>query len=652
MKNLKINEEKLDELSNASIKERKQLTGYASIDTPWMKWYNESLKGADFEHTNCYDYFFEVTKEFNWPLWEYYGRKYTAKDIKRETDKTIQRLTAMGIKEGDTVSFVFLNVPETLFFYLALSKMGAITNLIKFDEPAERIKFMADLAKSKYLFATEVPFIIDNVAKSLELGCGVEKVISVPLTEAMPKVAVLNMLLEQSKNNILTGKSSANILKEMTNVYKETSKMQADLKQKILSNPHFMTYDDWKKQYKGHEMNVITGGADNVAVIVYTGGTTGSPKGVELTNDNLNSSSHAFTRSDMDFDPKRTSMSILPPSIAYYFNATYQLMCCGVSVNLISNFTVPEYPKLIAKHKPNIFMAGPILLKEIVKADIMDDVSFMIAPISGGDKLEVQTEAAFNHYLKEHNGDTIVRQGYGSSECTAAATYINRHAAKSDCLGSIGIPLIDMTVAIFDYVPYDEFDMNTLEEKKYGEIGEICITGPTLMKGYRDNLEATNQTLRMHKDGKVWLHTDDLGFIDEDGRVYHRGRAKRMLTRSGGKVWLSPIEDEISKHPMVDACCCVKLVDEVESEVPVAHIVLKDDASFEEVVNELDEMVSKNQPAGYVPKYYVKRDELPVTEVNKKINFRELEKENIFDTDNYSVNGKLIIKKSKVKVLK
>ena len=128
MKDLRINEEKLDELSNASIKERKQLTGYASIDTPWMKWYNESLKGADFEHTNCYDYFFEVTKKFNWPLWEYYGRKYTAKDIKRETDKTIQRLTAMGIKEGDTVSFVFLNVPETLFFYLALSKMGAITS--------------------------------------------------------------------------------------------------------------------------------------------------------------------------------------------------------------------------------------------------------------------------------------------------------------------------------------------------------------------------------------------------------------------------------------------------------------------------------------------------------------------------------------------
>ncbi len=651
MENFKINEEKLEELDNTSIS-KKQLTGYATIDTPWMKWYNESVKDVDFKHTNCYDYFFEVTKEFNWPLWEYYGRKYTAKDIKKETDKIIKKLTAMGIKEGDTVSFVFLNVPETLFFHLALSKMGAITNLIKFDEPAERIKFMCDLAKSKYLFATEVPPIIDNVLEALDLGCGVEQVVSVPLTEAMPKVAVLNMLHEQSKNNILEGKSTANILVEMSNQYKRTLEMQKKLQSKILTNPRFMTYDDWKKKYNGNNMNVITGGADNVSVIVYTGGTTGSPKGVELTNDNLNASSHAFTRSDMDFDPKRTSMSILPPSIAYYFNATYQLMCCGVSVNLISNFTVPEYPKLIAKHKPNIFMAGPILLKEIVKADIMDDVSFMIAPISGGDKLEVPLEEAFNNYLKEHNGDTIVRQGYGSSECTAAATYINRHAAKSDCLGSIGIPLIDMTVAIFDYIPYDQFDMNDLEEKKYGEIGEICITGPTVMKGYRDNPEATNQVLRMHKDGKVWLHTDDLGFMDEDGRVYHRGRAKRMLTRAGAKVWLSPIEDEISKHPMVDACCCVKLADEVESEVPVAHIVLKDGASFEEVANELDSMVSKNNPEVYVPKYYVKRDELPVTEVNKKVNFRALESEDIFDTKDYSVNGKLITKKNKVKVMK
>ncbi len=651
MENFKINEKKLEELDNTSIS-KKQLTGYASIDTPWMKWYNESLKDVDFKHTNCYDYFFEVTKEFNWPLWEYYGRKYTVKDIKKETDKIIKKLTAMGIKEGDTVSFIFLNVPETLFFHLALSKMGAITNLIKFDEPAERIKFMCDLAKSRYLFATEIPPIIDNVLEALDLGCGVDQVISVPLTEAMPKVAVLNMLHEQSKNNILEGKSTANILVEMSNQYKRTLEMQKKLQSKILTNPRFMTYDDWKKKYNGNDMNVITGGADNVSVIVYTGGTTGSPKGVELTNDNLNASSHAFTRSDMDFDPKRTSMSILPPSIAYYFNATYQLMCCGVSVNLISNFTVPEYPKLIAKHKPNIFMAGPILLKEIAKADIMDDVSFMIAPISGGDKLEVSLEEAFNNYLKEHNGDTIVRQGYGSSECTAAATYINRHAAKSDCLGSIGIPLIDMTVAIFDYIPYDEFDMNNLEEKKYGEIGEICITGPTVMKGYRDNPEATNQVLRTHKDGKVWLHTDDLGFMDEDGRVYHRGRAKRMLTRSGSKVWLSPIEDEISKHPMVDACCCVKLADEEESEVPVAHIVLKDGASFEEVANELDTMVSKNNPEVYVPKYYVKRDELPVTEVNKKVNFRALESEDIFDTKDYSVNGKLITKKNKVKVMK
>ena len=126
----------------------KELTGYASVDKPWMKWYDEPVLPLT-TGVNAYDYFLYATEDFSFPLLEYYGKKYTRKDIKKEVEDKIKRLTEMGIKEGDMVSFVFLNVPEAIFFWFALSKMGAVANLIKFDESPERIKYMCELANSK-----------------------------------------------------------------------------------------------------------------------------------------------------------------------------------------------------------------------------------------------------------------------------------------------------------------------------------------------------------------------------------------------------------------------------------------------------------------------------------------------------------------------
>ncbi len=648
MENLKLVDKNL-KILNDDVKVS-SLTGYASIDKPQKKWYKwEEYKDLEPNYTNIYDYFFEVAKDYDWPLLEYYGRKYTLNDIKEEVDDKIKKLTAMGIKPNDTVSFIFLDVPEAIFFGLALAKMGAISNSMKFDESPENIAYKTRLADSKYTFIQEVPFIVDNVIKSLEIGNPSREIITVPVTEEMPKVAVLNMLYEESKNNGLKDKSPFKTLREMQKVFAQTLAEKKGLKERLAVRPNFISYSEWKKKYKGDAMDTITGGALNTCYIIYTGGTTGTSKGVELTNKNLIASAHSFLHSDMDFDKGKTSMNILPPSISYYFNATYNLLCSGVKVNLISKFTPSEYPSLIKKNRPNIFMAGPILLKEIVKADILDDTSFMTVPISGGDKLDLVEEREFNDYVKAHGGDAIVRQGYGMTECSAAATYINR---KASLLGSIGIPLMYVDVAIFDYVEYKDFDASKLEEKKYHEVGEICISGPTIMKGYRKDSEATNQVLRLHKDGKIWLHTEDLGYMDEEGRVFHCGRAKRMLTRSGEKVWPSSIENTVKMDQNVADCCCVKLKDEVEREVPVCHIILKDNVdNKEEVIENLDKKIEMALGTICVPKYYVITDNIPITPANNKVDFMKLENTDILDTNNYSINGKIITEKVKRKVL-
>lgn len=641
MKNLKVKDENIGKLEGqVRVKKEgnKELTGYATVDKPWMKWY-EYEEMPITTGVNAYDNFLYETRNYKFPLLEYYGKKYTRKDIEKEVEDKIKKLTAMGVKQGDMVSFVFLNVPEAIFFWFALSKMGAAANLIKFDESPERIKNMCELAESKYLFASEVPFIIDNVIKSIELGNNVEKVISVPITESMPKVAVLNMLYEDSKKEEFKEKSPFNTLKAMKKVYDNTMMSQNLLKDKIQKQSKFMTYDNWEKEYNGREMNTIIGGGQNVSVVMYTGGTTGGAKGVETTNDAFSASAHIFKTSEMEFYPGKTSMSILPPAVSYYFNATYCLMCCGVSVNLISKFDIDEYPELIRKYRPNVYMAGPILFKAIRESGI-EDLSFSTDPISGGDKLHEEEEYAYHNFSKEHGCDSWIKQGYGMTETMAGVVYSIRPALK---VGSIGIPLKHCDVAIFEY--------GTDEEKKYGEIGEICVSGPTVMKGYLNNLEASLEMLKIHSDGKVWCHTDDLGYMDEEGRIYHKGRAKRMITRNGGKIWLGTLEDAIKSHPAIDNCCCVKLNDEVEREVPVAHVVLKDENVSDEIFDEIDTIVRQNCPEIYVPKYYVKRDEIPVTEVNKKIDFKTLEKEDIMNANNYSINGRVITKRNKVKKL-
>jgi len=648
MKNFHLNKKNINELNNVKLnqEESKNLTGYATIDKPWMKWYKEEVSPLT-KGVNVYDYFLYETKDYDFPLLEYYGRKYTRKDIEKEVEDKIQKLTAMGVKQGDMVSFVFLNVPEAIFFWFALSKMGATANLIKFDESPERIKYMCELAESKFLFVSEAPFIIDNTIKSLELGNNVEKVISVPITESMPKVAVLNMLLEDSKKASFKEQSPFKIVKAMKKVYASTMEMQKGMHDRIASVDKFITYDEWKNTYSGNEMNIIAGGGDKTSVVMYTGGTTGGAKGVMTTNDAFSASAHIFKTSEMEFFPGKTSMSILPPAVSYYFNATYCLMCAGVRVSLVSKFDIPEYPDLIKKYRPNVYMAGPILFKAIRESGI-EDLSFSTDPISGGDKLHEEEEYAYHDFSKEHGCDSWIKQGYGMTETMAGIVYSIRPALK---VGSIGIPLKHCEVGIFDFVPFDEFDKETLEEKKYGEIGEICYTGPTVMKGYLNNQEATDAMVRMHKDGKLWVHTDDLGYMDEDGRLYHQGRAKRMLTRNGGKVWLGTVENVIKGHDAVDDCCCVKLDDPIEREVPVAHIVLKDENVDNSVFDEIDELVRQNCPETFVPKYYVKTDEIPITEVNKKVNFKALEALDILNTDNYNVDGRVITPKNKVKKL-
>ena len=642
---MKFNNEKLKNTSFVIDKEKKIEGRIASDIKPWLKFYDVDVEKYTDEKTaylntdmNVYDYFLAVTKQYgNALMIPYCSKNYHREDVITEVEKYIKRFNKMGINKGNIVSFMMLNNPDIIFMWLALSKIGAITNLIKFDEAEERIRDILNKTESKYFFISDVPLITEKVSKGIVGTNNLEKIICISLFESLSGLQKVSMLID----NIKDKDEKDSMYKEIKSTLDNMKKQQAESDSYKTDN-RFISFSEWKKSTKdGKLINRPNPKGSEISTIVYTGGTTGNAKGVPLTNLNLTSSAYGFKLGEYDFDFGKSSMSILPPSIAYYFNATYCLMCCGVSTRLIPFFTPEGYPKLLNKYKPNIFLGGPILFNEMVDSDIIKDTSFITSPISGGDKLAVAEEERANNYIKEHGGTAVIHQGYGESECTAAATYAKTNAYA---LGSIGIPFINVLVSIFDE-DYNEIPFGE------GKIGEICISGPTVMDGYYKDKKETEDVLKKHKDGRIWLHTKDYGYMDNDGRIYHCGRAKRMITRHGDKVWLTAIEEIIKTHHNVYDCCTVKGNDAVEREVPVCYIVFNDDSKMVETIKELDEMIKAKLKELYIPKYYVKTDEIPLTEVNKKVDFVKLEKIDIFDKDIYQMNGNLIEpKRSKTKI--
>ena len=617
---------------------KKNKTGFASIDKPWMKWHDDAYKDLEISDDNFYDYFMEEIGKYpdDTVFLDILGQKgFTKSDIEREVKKQIKMFTNAGVKPGEVVSFMMLNVPEVIFAFLALNKMGAIANLIKFDESPDRINYMLNLTKTKYFFVSDVPEMVANASKVLKMDNMLERVITIPVMESIFESKLKEKEIKARMDELIY---TTHTLYDEDLEQKEFQELDELKRQLSLedSNSKMISYAKYKDLYlKKTPVKLLHKGSDKTALIVYTGGSTGDAKGVELTNKNIVSMAHGLKYSNYGFTYGKTSMNILPPAIAYYLNATCGLMVCGVRVTQIPAFEIEKYPELVDMYKPNIIYSGPILLKLMAASPY--NFSYLTNPASGGDKLLVNEELMINEALKK-KGAKPIQQGYGSSEVTAVAT-CNPEDGR---VGSLGIPMINVDISIFEY--------QTDKEIPYGmnKEGEICISGPTLMKGYLNNPSATDYVKKYHSDGKYWLHTDDIGVMDEDGFVYHKGRFKRMLTRSGQKLWLSALEEEVMKTKLVKDCCSVKFPDEVEREVPVLHVVLNDGDDIG-VIETLDNYIRENCPPTYIPKYYVIKEFLPVTEVNNKKDFKTLEKENILDTSEFIIAGKIVRPRKKVK---
>ena len=368
--------------------------------------------------------------------------------------------------------------------------------------------------------------------------------------------------------------------------------------------------------YKGnyHEER----GGEDPAVIMYSGGTTGAPKAVLLSNRNINAESICDGAMIRQVVPGATVLSILPLFHCFGLGVCIHTpLCKGIGCILIPVFSHKQFADIIRKNEPSFIVGVPTLFEALINTKLkQNDLASVTAVICGGDALNQTLRDKVNAFLKHHGSSAKIRVGYGLTEGSGAVC-LSPEDAFAD--GIIGVPLPDMDIKIIQN--------DTFKELPNGEEGEMCISGPLVMMGYLGDDAETAQVLRLHDDGKIWLHTGDLGYVGDDGLVYFAQRLKRMIISSGYNIYPTHLESIINSHEAVLTSTVIGIDHPYKGQVPKAFIVLKPGyKAGRRIEREIRELLERNIPIYALPAAYEFRDKLPQTKIGK-VAFRELEKE-------------------------
>ena len=506
-----------------------------SEEKVWLKYYSEEAKNAELPKMKAIDYIIEQNKgRIDEPALHYYGKDITFRDLLKRINAAARAYTALGVKEGDIVSFVSVAIPETIASIYALNKIGAAANTIDPRMDVQSIKRMI-------------------------MGSGSK--ITVCLNIAYPKLDIILDEINQEKIIIQSAAESMPVSKQLL--------VRMASKTKIAYSDKVIKWDTFIHNGKRTWFDEVPYRGDALVAITYTGGTTGIPKGVMITNDSMNAVGLSFIHCDVHRYPGDRFLGIIPVFSAYG-------MVCGMHMPLCMQFTLVPIPrfvpeqigKLVKTFRPNHVISTPVFIELLIGSkEVKDmDLSFLYTLASGGDSMNEGLETRLNEFRKQHGMKFPLAQGYGMSELSAAASFCVNSIYKE---GSVGIPSLNVTVGIFD--------PNTGEELGYNETGEVCVTGPTMMKGYFNNKKETDYVMRKHEDGLTWIHSGDLGRMDEDGFLYIMGRIKRMITRfDGHKVFPINMESLVASRDDVHNCAVIGVNDMTHSQgqYPMALVEL------------------------------------------------------------------------------
>ena len=559
------------------------------IKTPWAKYYKKEDLKLKVPDVSMYEALKEVVLKYeSRTAINYFGKKLSYREFLNLIDKAALAFRSQGVRRGDIVTICMPNTPEAMIAFYAINKIGAISNMIHPLSGEVEIKEYLTSTNSVMLVMIDVCY--DKV-KNIIKDTSVYKTIVVSARDSMPFFTGLGYQISQGFK------------------IKGPTKSEA-----------YLYWNDFLKKASGYNNLLdIKISRDDPAVILHSGGTTGKPKGIILSNGNFNALTEQAKIVFNDVEVGDRVLGIMPIFHGFGLGvSTIGPFILGCELIMVPQFNAKKFDKLLEKYKPNVIFGVPTLYEALAgtKNDYLD-LSGLKYAISGGDSLSRNLIKRVNDYLSSHNAKIKISQGYGMTESLAAVALSYGEAYRED---SIGIPFPGNYIKIVT--------PETQEEVPYGEDGEICISGPTVMLGYLDNEKETNEMLQIHKDGMIWLHTGDIGMMDSNGILYYKQRLKRLIISSGYNIYPSHIEEVIEGHPSVLKCSVIGIPHPYKVEVPKAFIVLKNDYNPLTVKASIKEYCKKNLASYAIPKEFEFRKSLPKTLIGK-VDFKKLREEEV-----------------------
>lgn len=552
---------------------------------PWFKYYIDMKNHLEYPDVSMYEMVRRCANKYPSNIaYSFYGNRVTYRTYIRKIDEAACAFVRMGVKKKDVVSIIMPNTPEAIICFYALNKLGAVCNMIHPLSSEEELKHSINLVNSDYLIVADIVF---GKIKNIKESISIKKILYIPICESMDPLMTIGYKLTTGRKAVAP--SGENVIPYYRFI------ARARFHKEII-----------KDSAKGSD----------TAVILHSGGTTGKPKGIVLTNLNFN----ALVLSELEINKILgdgiSILAVMPIFHGFGLGCTFHAtMVSGGEAIILPNLSPKTFDQTLLKYKPNIIACVPSLLETLTlsKKLVDEDLSFIKCIVCGGDSLTSTLNDKIDEFLYDHGSDAKVRTAFGMTECTAGVTMMPLEETRKE---SIGIPCPDSFIKIVK--------PNTTTELPYGEVGELCINGPTVMKEYINDPKETSLMLKLHEDNKLWLHSGDLGYMDKDGFVYFKTRLKRMIVSSGYNIYPGQLEEIINKHPYVQTCVIVGVPHPYKKEVAKAYIVLKEGLVLNsEIKKSIKEYCEKNIAAYALPYAYGYRKELPKTLVGK-VAYREL----------------------------
>ena len=558
---------------------------------PWANYVGDVPLNLEYFEGSMFDKVAEVAAKYpDHVAFDFMGRSATYRQLIQEIENCAKALKTIGLREGDKVTIAMPNCPQAIYMFYAVNLVGAIANMIHPLSAEKEIEFY--LNESESITAITLDQFYGKFERIRE-NTKVVNIIIASVKDALSKPLRAGYMLTE-------GRKIKRIPKDAP-VIRWNDFMR-------LSKACFYKY---KVERKG----------DDPAVILYSGGTTGTTKGIVLTNKNFNALSQQIVATNPMFRPGDKMLAAMPLFHGFGLGVCiHSMLAQGGRCILIPRFTAKSYAKQIVKYRCNFIAGVPTLYEALLRLPDMDgaDLSSLKGVFSGGDSLSVELKRKLDRFLYAHNAVVQVREGYGTTETVTACCLTPPHMFKE---GSIGVPFPDTYIKIVE--------PGTDRELPYGEEGEILLAGPTVMREYMKHPDETAQTLRHHEDGLTWVYTGDLGTQDDQGFIYFKGRAKRMIVSSGYNVYPGQIENILDAHEKVQMSCVIGVPDPYKMQKVKAFVKLAADVpETEETKQELLEYCRKNI-AKYAMPYDIEfKEDMPKTLVGK-VAYRVLEEEEL-----------------------